>query len=174
MNTKFLIIATEYLTTNNNGACCVSDTVYHNCCGYSSVIDPTFSLSQCETVCDGDAQCKGYSTASVTVVTVSFGTFTDDVCIIYTTSSSSCPVKCSGSFNFGSDSLDQNALCSTPALLSCDDFFNAVICDNLVRISLKSKAGCSVKITGILSKSDLNQENSRNVFARPQIYAKPF
>ena len=132
-------VGTEFIATNNNGACCTSDNVYHECCVYSSVIDPSFTTSQCATLCLNDDQCKGYSIHVITTQpTAGFRQLAISVetCIIYTTSSS-CSNKCDtvmGTYTYDVGSLNQNANC--PAVcttLSCP---------------VQSSEGCFIKATG--------------------------
>ena len=59
-------LGVEFIPTNNNGACCASDNVNHECCIYSDAYDPNFTVSQCATLCLNDGECKGYSTHSTT------------------------------------------------------------------------------------------------------------
>ena len=126
-------IGTEFITTNNNGGCCTSDNVYHECCGYSSVFDPSFTISQCATLCLNDGQCKGYSIHLIkTPISVEF-------CIIYTTSSS-CSNQCGtvmGMYSYAVGSLNQNANC--PA--NCQTLNSTISCT-------VQNEGCFIKATG--------------------------
>ena len=130
-------LGTEFIPTNNNGACCTSDNVYHECCRYSSVVDPSFSISQCRTLCLNDGQCKGYSIHLIT------SPITVDSCVIYTTSSS-CPNKCdilTGLYSYAVGSLNQKAHC--PA--DCQTMNSTISCT-------VQNEGCFIKTTGECSK----------------------
>ena len=127
------------------GACCVSDMVFHECCVYTTFIDPNFQKSSCKTLCSEDNNCKGYSTITVVVGIPSMAT-ADDFCFLYTTSCSNTepnqnPFKCGGMNSFSSESLYQDANCPYPDFMA---YYGGVP----QSVSIQSSSGCFIKIKG--------------------------
>ena len=108
----------------NGGACCVSDSVYHSCCAYTTIANPNFQTSNCPTFCSDDDKCVGYSILTITYhikdpIFLS-STYSVSACFLYTTSScpnrdlGKNPIECHGMLNFSPDALDQDANCQYP------------------------------------------------------------
>ena len=141
------ISAIEFIETNNNGACCVSDSVYHKCCIYTNAGQPIFQIQNCGALCSNDENCKGYSTVTVTVKSSSLQTSVD-FCLLYTTSSctnrdiNENPVECHGMFSFSTNALKKDASCPYPSPTGGNIFSDGTSTPN---VQVQPLAGCLIK-----------------------------
>ena len=145
-----IFIETKYFQTNNAGACCVSDFVYHNCCAYSTLGNKNFKISTCQLLCSNDFWCNGYSTVALDIgkPPSQFWTY---FCFLFT--SSLCQgqnvVECRGIHNFSLQTLNKDANCPYPEVTAPGNLFVDPVPDvSCIDCHIKPSSGCFIKNKG--------------------------